>query len=235
MKKRVQNKMKMYDIVRTVMMENQSAWSENQGFEAGVEQFNVLLADLKLAGSGQAMRTKGLKTHQLIYINDVVSKSMVLKNALAVYAYDNGLSSISESLNFSEGKLKKSPQTQLRILLLKIAELAEVHISELQVYGVTDMHLQAFLQSLEQHEQEMVAIRKGVIERKAFTMKISNFEKALDVVMVKKLDVLIRLMKVEHPQFFEDYKNARILIDQKKGSSTGSPPTDKSGEFGIAS
>lgn len=235
MKKRVQNKMKMYDIVRTVMMENQSAWSGNQSFEEGVQQFNVLLADLKLAASGQAMRTKGLKTHQLIYINGVVSKSMVLKNALAVFAYDKGLSSISESLNFSEGRLMKSPQTQLRILLLKIAEFAETHITELQDYGVTEIHLQDFLESLEQHEQEMVAIRKGVIERKAFTFKLDHIAKMLDDVMIKKLDVLIRLLKVEHPQFFENYKNARILIDQKKSRPTGSPPASKSDDFGIAS
>ncbi len=63
--------------------------------EAGVEQFNVLLADLKLAGSGQAMRTKGLKTHQLIYINDVVLKSMVLKNARILIDQKKGSSTVS--------------------------------------------------------------------------------------------------------------------------------------------
>jgi hypothetical protein len=80
----------------------------------------------------------------------------------------------------------------------------------------------AFLDAFADFENQLVAVRIGTIERKFITAKISSLQVDLRNMLTKKIDVLARLISVEHPEFFADYKSARIVIEKK--NATKQPP-----------
>lgn len=234
MKKSTKNRVRMFDTVRTVMMEHQNDWSGNQGFEAGVDLFNLKLEELKTAAARHSTIYNGVKTAQNTYIQAVCTKAMVLRNALEVFAHDNQLPSVYESIRFTETQLKRSSQQVLRDRLSRIYELTVEYESDLLIYGVTTTHISDFLDLYQDFENEIVALRIGIIERKMLTKRIITLENEVFLVLKKKVDVLMKLIAVEHPEFFEQYKSARIVIEKSNYRPKDEPPSGEE-DIGFAS
>lgn len=234
MRKTTKNRVRMFDTVHSVIEAHQSSWSGNQGFEAGVDLFNQKLEELRTVAAKHSTIYDGVKTEQRIFLDALCSKAMILRNGLEVFAYDNQLPSVYESIRYSEKILKKSPQQVLRDRLTRIYELTVEHESALSIYGITSSHISEFMDLYQHFEEEIVALRRGLIERKLLTNRIHGLENEIMAVLKKKIDVLIKLLAVEHPVFFEDYKNARIVIEKSKTRSKESPPTGEE-DIGFAS
>lgn len=236
MKKATRSNVRMYDAVRTILEAHQTAWSENQPFVAGVEKFNTLFEELKTLTLKHGTIVSGIKTKRSVYLDELIQKAMVLRDGLRVFAFENKLYSISEKLDFSASKLKYATQLELRNYIITIYELIVEHESEVVVYGVSSQNILDFMDKFEDFEKEIVAVRKGTIDRKFVTARIAELEAEIKILFDKKLDVLARLIAVEHSEFFSSYKAARILIEQKRSTANVSPhPDDGSPDIGIAS
>jgi len=227
----------MYDAVRTILEAHKTAWSENQPFVAGVEKFNTLFEELKTLTLKHGTIVSGIKTERSVYLDDLIQKTIVLRDGLRVFAFENKLYSISEKVDFSLSKLKFATQLELRNRITTIYELIVEHESEVVAYGVSSQNILDFMDKFEDFEKEIVSVRKGTIERKFLTARIAELEAEIKVLFDKKLDVLARLIAVEHSEFFSSYKAARILIEHKHRSSgsTEPPADDGTSDVGIAS
>jgi hypothetical protein len=219
MRKSTQNKVRMYDAVRTILETNQAAWSENQMFEAGVTQFNALLEELKTVSFKHETSIAGIKEQRTIYMDDLIEKTMVLRNGLSVFAFETKKYAVSEKLDFSISKLRHASQLELRNRLTGIYELIMEHESEVVIYGITSEMVLAFMDVYEQFEDEIVALRKSTIERKLLTNRISFLEFEIKELFRNKLDV---------------------LIENKRSSNSTSPPStgekpEGESDIGIAS
>jgi precorrin isomerase len=234
MKKSTKNKVRMFDAVRTVLTAHQSSWSENQGFEAGVTQLNLLLDEMQTIAVRQGTIYEGVKTRRSDYLRDLGAKTMVLRNGLEVMAHDNKLPEVYESIQFTEFGLINASQQELRQHLARVYELTVTHEAAIVVYGVTPTHIANFLELYQQFESEIVALRHGLIERKFLTNRMYSLEKEVMSLFKKKIDVLMKLIAVEHPEFFEQYKSARIVIEKSNYKSKEAPPNGEE-DIGVAS
>jgi len=226
----------MYDAVRTILESHQTVWSENQSFVAGVTKFNSLVDELKITSLKHETINKGIKAERSEYLNDLILKAMVVRDGLCVFAFENNLHVTLAKLDFTSAKLKRYTQMELRNRITTVYELLVEHEAEIGAYGITSEKVIAFMDRYEDFEKQIVAMRKGIIERKFLTARISELEAEIKLLFDKKLDVLVRLMGIEHPEFFSSYKNARILIERKRGGSSAAPhPDDGTSDIGIAS
>ncbi len=222
----------MYDAVRATFEAHQAAWSENPALAAGVEKFNTVFEELKTLSLQQENHTLGLKDQREAYMNDLIQKAMVLRDGLAVFAFEMSKFSVYQQLNFTRAKLRSSSQLELRIRLTTIYDLVTEFEGQLSDYGITSQKVMEFLDLYEDFENQLVALRKGTIERKFITARISSLQADLRDLLTKKIDVLTRLISVEHPAFFADYKSARIVIEKKNAAKQ---PPESDIDIGVAS
>lgn len=232
MKKSTKNNVRMYDAVRATFEAHQAAWSENPALAAGVEKFNTVFEELKNLSLQHENHTVGIKDQRAAYMNDLIHKGMVLRDGLAVFAFETGKYSVYQQLNFTGAKLRAGSQLELRIRLTTINDLVTEFEGQLSDYGITTQKIMAFLDAFADFENHLVALRIGTIERKFITAKISSLQVDLRTLLTKKLDVLARLISIEHPEFFADYKSARIVIEKKNAAKQ---PPESDIDIGAAS
>lgn len=224
MKRSTKDKVRMFGAVQLVMTKYHDAWSGNLGFELGVEQYNLLLENLRSVSAKHSVAHAGTKTLKNTYMGDLISKAIIVRNGLEVFAFDSNMPRIYESIRFTEAGLENSSQQVLRERLARIYELASEFENELVQYGVTSNHILDFLGLYEQFENEIASLRVGIIERKLLTNRMYTIEKDIMILMKRKIDVLMKLVAIEHPDFFEEYKNARLVIEKSNSKSKDLPP-----------
>ncbi len=224
MKRSTKDKVRMFGAVQLVMTKYHEAWSGNLGFESGVEQFNLLLENLRSVSAKQSVVYGGTKTLKNTYMSELISKAIIVRNGLEVFAFDNNMPRIYETIRFTEVGLENSSQQVLRDRLARIYELASEFENDLVLYVVTSNHILDFLGLYEQFEHEIASLRIGIVERKLLTNRVYMIEKDVMTLLKRKIDVLMKLLAIEHPDFYEEYKNARLVIEKSNTKSKDVPP-----------
>jgi hypothetical protein len=232
MKRSTKNNVRMYDAVRATFETHQAAWSENPALAAGVEKFNTVFEELTMLSLKHANHIAGIKEERRVYFDDLIQKAMILRDGLSVFAFEKSKFSVYEKLNFTALKLRAMTQLELRIRMTTIYELVTEYEDQLSDYGITTEKIMAFLDLFESFDDQIVAVRKGTIERKFVTKRIDTLQAELRILLTKKIDILARLISVEHPEFFADYKSARIVIEKKNAAKQ---PPESDIDIGAAS
>ncbi|MEN9440515.1 MAG: hypothetical protein RLZ33_591 [Bacteroidota bacterium] len=222
----------MYDAVRQTFDKHQAVWSENQALVLGVEQFNALFEDLNTASVKQANIVAGIVSERDAFISELVKKAMILRDGLVVYAYETKRYDIAEKLKFTAVKLAKMTRLELSIRMATIYELVTENEAEVAAYGVSSDKILAFMDLYEEFQDQLVAVRMGIVERKFLTARIEKLKKEINDLFKNKLDILARLISVEQPEFFADYKSARIVIEKKNAAKQ---PPESDIDIGAAS
>lgn len=215
----------MYDTVRTVLSDHESVWVGMPTFVGNVELFNAHLTNLKNTALQQEMIIKGVSKAKAEYRSKLIDELCHLQNALLLHSGINGLTEVKESIQFTKSNLKVSSEMLLFIRATRIKDLANDFASELAQYGITETTIQNFEQTIVHFDQVMTSVRSGIVSRKTFTASIKEQVELIDHMLKDKLDILIRLLALEHVNFAQDYKNARLII-HSKGRSNTSPPED---------
>lgn len=215
----------MYDTVRTVLSDHESVWIGMPTFVGNVELFNAKLTDLKNTALQQEMIIKGVSKAKADYRKKLIDELCHLQNALLLHSSTSGLTEVKESIRFTKSDLKVSSEMLLFIRASRIKDLANDFAPALEQYGITETMIQNFEQSVANFDQTMTSVRNGIVSRKTVTASINAQVEAIDHILKDKLDILIRLLALEHVNFAQDYKNARLII-HSKGRSNTSPPEE---------
>lgn len=83
----------------------------------------------------------------------------------------------------------------------------------------------------------MNAPRNAIIDRKGQTIGIKTLITEIDGIIKLQLDKLLFILKEDHPQFFIDYTNARMIVDHGSRHPNGGmedvppEPDDGNGSF----
>lgn len=214
----------MYDAVRTVLGEHESAWGETPAFVGSIELFKSKLTDLKMTAMQQEMLVKGVSKMKAEYKSKLVNEAWHLRYALLLHADANSLVNVKESLHYSLTDLRASTEMLLFIRATKIKDLAFEYAPEIEQFGISEEMILAFGVTLENYDQAMTSVRNGIVSRKTVTSSIELRIAEIDRLLSAKIDIMVKLLKVEHETFANDYINARKIVDAKGKSS--SPPAD---------
>lgn len=221
----------MYDAVRTVVNDHESVWVGMPAFVGSVELFNAKLTELKNTALQQEMINKGVSIVKADYRKKLIDEMYHLQNALLLHCGINGLTEVKESIKFTKTDLRVSNEMLLFIRATRIKDLSNDFAADLVQFGITEASIQNFVQTLANFDQAMTRVRNGIVTRKTVTASIQTLVGTIDHILKDKLDILIRLLAVEHVSFVQDYKNARLIV-HSKGRSNASPPDEG---FDVAS
>lgn len=231
MDKITRNKIAMYKAVKSVIESNQTNWSTLPAFATAVQTFNERLDALEQAAYHQNLALVGVSAVKNAKRAIVADKAYAMSSSMVAFAVVTNDVELINHMKIPKFELDNASKDRMLILVDRIIARATDLVNLLGDYGVDQAGIDELQLLRDELDVQMSAPRNAIVDRKGQTARIKSLVRELDVIVKMQLDKLMVILKEEHPRFFMDYGNARVIIDLKNRRSssdaTGEPNPER--------
>ena len=228
------NKLSMYLAVLGVMEKYDSVWLPLSGIAAMVQRLEELVESIQEASGIQGTKrdgiAKGKNRKQVTMINLAAEVAGDL-HSLAVAQKDDVLAGKS-AVEISD--LVNTPDTLVAARCRAIHKLGMKNSEGIAAFGSGAEDLAALDLAIKDYEKVATAPRQALVTAKGVTGGIAADFQSGDALLKTELDKGMRKFRRKHPEFAQEYANARIIVDLGGGKSAApgeaQPEAGKPGE-----
>ncbi len=135
--------------------------------------------------------------------------------AAAIFAYASSISDneMKEQVNYPVSKLQNTNDELLIPVCNNILSIATTNAAAIIPYGVSAARVTAFEDIIEDYQNLIPNPRNAVSNRSAVRTSLKNLFKDADLMFKSQLDKLALQFKTTEEDFYNTYKNNRIILD----------------------
>ncbi|MBU1009586.1 MAG: carboxypeptidase-like regulatory domain-containing protein [Bacteroidetes bacterium] len=227
-----EDKLSMYYVVKNTCEKYQTTWTTNAVFAA---TYNLWVAKIPLIETNrdaQTLETTGITTDKTAKRNSMTEKTLFMINRLQSYANVVNNPELLESIKYSASDLKKSRDTDVIGICNTVLAKANANAAAIATYGVTAAMITELQAAITAYSATLSKPKAAKSQTKTATENLTKLFKEADELLVKRLDLDIELFKTTKPDFYSQYKTARIIIPTGGGATSvlGSVTIAGSGE-----
>jgi len=227
-----EDKFSMYYVVKNTCEKYQTTWTTNAVFTA---TYNLWVAKIPLIEQNrdaQTLETTGITTDKTAKRTSMTDKTLFMINRLQSYANVVNNPELLESIKYSASDLKKSRDTDVVGICNTILAKANANAAAIVTYGVTAAMITELQAALTSSSANIAQPKAPKPKTKTATENLTKLFKEADELLTKRLDLDIELFKTSKPDFYSQYKTARIIIPTGGGATSvlGSVSLAGSGE-----
>ena len=218
-----EDKFSMYYVVKNTCERYQTTWTANAVFAA---TYNLWVAKIPLIEANrdaQILETTGITTDKTAKRSNMTDKALFLINRLQSYANVVNNPELLDSIKYSVSDLKKARDTDVIGICNTVLAKANANAAAIATYGVTAVMLTDLQAAITVYSATLAKPKAAKSQTKTATENITKLFKEADDLLIKRLDLDIELFKTTKPEFYSQYKTARIII------STGTRTTSVMG------
>jgi len=210
----------------------QTTWAANAVYAA---TYNLLASKLVLIEQNrdaQTIENSGVTADKQIKKELMLDKTLFIQNRLLSYANVTNNVELAASVSYSKTKMKSARDTDIIGICNVILSRANANATAIATYGVTAAMITELQAAITTYSGVMAKPITAKSQTKNATENLAKLFKEVDDILKKRMDLDIELFKVSKPDFYSQYKTARIIINTK-GSATsvmGSAVTIETGE-----
>ncbi|MDD2285652.1 MAG: carboxypeptidase-like regulatory domain-containing protein [Paludibacter sp.] len=227
-----EDKFSMYYVVKNTCEKYQTTWTTNAVFAA---TYNLWVAKIPLIEQNrdaQTLETTGITTDKTAKRNSMTEKTLFMINRLQSYANVVNNPELLESIKYSASDLKKSRDTDVIGICNNVLAKASANAAAIATYGVTAAMITELQTAITAYSATLAKPKAAKSQTKTATENLTKLFKEADELLVKRMDLDIELFKTSKPDFYSQYKTARIIIPTGGGATSvlGSVSLAGSGE-----
>ena len=227
-----EDKFSMYYVVKNTCEKYQTTWTTNAVFAA---TYNLWVAKIPLIEQNrdaQTLETTGITTDKTAKRNSMTEKTLFMINRLQSYANVVNNPELLESIKYSASDLKKSRDTDVVGICNTVLAKSNANAAAIVTYGVTAAMITELQAAITAYSATLAKPKAAKSQTKTATENLTKLFKEADELLVKRLDLDIELFKTSKPEFYSQYKTARIIIPTGGGATSvlGSVSLAGSGE-----
>ena len=218
-----EDKFSMYYVVKNTCEKYQTTWTANAVFAA---TYNLWVAKIPLIEANrdaQILETTGITTDKTAKRSNMTDKALFMINRLQSYANVVNNPELLDSIKYSVSDLKKARDTDVIGICNTVLAKANANAAAIATYGVTAVMLTDLQAAITAYSVTLAKPKAAKSQTKTATENITKLIKEADDLLIKRLDLDIELFKTSKPEFYSQYKTARIII------STGTRSTSVMG------
>jgi len=215
-----EDKFSMYYVVKNTCEKYQTTWTTNAVFAA---TYNLWVAKIPLIEQNrdaQTLETTGITTDKTAKRNSMTEKTLFMINRLQSYANVVNNPELLESIKYSASDLKKSRDTDVIGICNTVVAKANANAAAIATYGVTAAMITELQAAITAYSATLAKPKATKSQTKTATENLSKLFKEADELLVKRLDLDIELFKTSKPDFYSQYKTARIIIPTGGGATS---------------
>lgn len=206
-------KVNMYRAVEKHCDDNAAIIATVPAFESTFTNFKTLIADLLGFIKDEDLVTTGITTSK----SDAKKNLCTLTGDLAaqVFAFATSTADVKlqSEVDFSVSDLLKTKDDQLGPRCQNIHDRANGNIVALTPFGVTVSSLSDVQSAITLYESKVPGPRNATAQKKTIRQNIKNKIKEIDNLLTKQLDKTVVAFKSSGSDFYNTYKNNRIILD----------------------
>ncbi len=213
MKKAQSNKMSMIYATQNACERQIDVVNEFLPFKQAFQEFRECLTEIGVLFRIQDTPTIGI-TQNKIYLKTEMAKAAIeIANGICFYAEDTKNYQLLEKADFSTSDIIQARDFISAQRCFILQALAEEHLTPLASYGIHTSHLEDFTARITAFESVIIGPREFQAQKKAATRALDVLIKKADHIMKNRMDRMVTRLRSRHPQFYQDYFNARKIIN----------------------
>jgi len=228
MNKKLINKRRMLVVVSDYLQKNPEKLTFVPAMGGFVNSFIEVTNQIGSTHEAQLSYSKGLTLAKedlrqllLAHMTDIVKR-------IKAYTVVTGNHALLTDADYTRSDLYKMPQNTLSDACHKIIQICGNHLTELVDYGITQVILDETNNKLTAYTSVLPETKKVIAGRKVATQELKNKFDEADKIL-KKIDVLIEIISQSEPEFYQGYKNLRLIDDLRRKQKSRTMDTGISG------
>ncbi len=207
------NRLAAFAALVIICRKAQPTWNSLKAFSDIFTKFAArveTLADLKRQ---QAEATKGLAEQKQQCREVACDTAATIAGGVRVWAEETGNRVVAAKVNFSYSALLEGRDTESADKCQIVHDVAEANIASLAKYGVVADDLEALQEKIDDYRECLSQPRNAITGGKTVTTQVATEFRAATRLLDRGLDDLVLKFKKSAPTFYQDYKNARAIVD----------------------
>ena len=214
MKTTDENKLNAAEAVVLVLANNIAIWTM---IAAIMVLFDLLKAKIQLVRDLRQIQEKdntGVTKRKKKVREKMEETGINVIRKLVMFAVATENTELDANINYTASDLSVASENRVADIIRLVYETANAHKSELAAYGVTDEMLELLLTLHQQFLVAMPETREKLTLSSTATKNINTLITEISDLQRTKLDRLIAGFADTNPDFYQQYKNARKIVDR---------------------
>lgn len=213
MKKILNNKLLMFWAVLEVLAKFKEIWSSIAGFVAIEGEFRKAAETVRKTSNKAGTKTREITKDKNESLKGFAELLFKVTSLLSVYATNTHNAALKSSVDYTEGEIKELTPVELLALAEEILEIVAIHKTGLTPLGLQESDITSLSGYVEGLESVASSTRTTITARKTAGGLLRPQVSAANFILKEKLDKLMEQFRASHPEFYDEYWNAREKVD----------------------
>lgn len=220
-----ENKLSMYLALRTVLDNNNAAWVALVAYGNAVTAFKAKIDSIQAARQVQEGATTGVTIDKTEAKMAAIAVGLEIQAAVFAFASVTNNNTLKEQMSYAPNELEYVRDTILYDRLMLIHGKADDNVASLGDYGVDATDISDYKDLIDVYNSLIQSPRVAIGNRKMATDFLPVGFAGADAVLKGQLDPLTETLKSSQTVFYNQYWNARTIVDLHGGGGGDEEPT----------
>lgn len=232
---RQSSRYKAYTVALAHLNENLSITKDLPAFAEALQAANATLDAVAAADNRRQQDKLAITISKRQYREGLAHQAQLVANAIVTYATAQNDLGLKKAMNFSRSDLYHSNDKELESYITNILGMAQKLSEELKKYGISDEVMKSYAARVEEYRVAANEPRISQAERVEAGQQIDDGLRKLSDQLKNQLDKLMLQYKYSHPEFYNQYRQKRQLINgARRKTGLEGAVTEPAGKTGLA-
>jgi hypothetical protein len=206
------NNLRSYKAVSVVLENHEPTWTAHVGFTKAVTALNGVIAEINEQAQIQ-LESELASEEKLVIRTALGGAAYEVAAAIHAYAVEVGDLALEARVDYSRTAIVVGKEDQVISRCWSIHALATEQLANLADNGITAAKLTALKKKIESFEAVQPKPRNRVNKGSAATLALESLFREAGTILRKRLDKLVPQFAATAPEFVNEYKAARVVVD----------------------
>lgn len=209
----LENKFSMYLAVQKLFDDNPTIVALIPPLPAAILQFAAIVSSINDEKSKQSQDILGFAANKLALRSTLESQLFNMSKRIVAYAASVDNITLESSVSINKSTVHHLPDTELNNYVDNISQAATDNLLALAPFSVTQQLIDDLQAAGVSFNAVLVDPRNAITARKVATSNLNSLFSQADTILKSKIDKYITLVSDSHPDFYNQYKQQRIIVD----------------------
>lgn len=215
------NKVGMFRSVKVACEQSSAVWGSVPAFGASFDKFNTSVKRIQGFSEKQAEESKGATANKKKCRESMCDAALVIAGQVHAYATENNDLELAGKVDVSLSTLLGGRDRASAEKCQAIHRVASEKVADLAEQGVTAAKLKGLQTKIDGYVACLQRPRQIISEGKTATAQLEAEIETADRLLTDGLDKLVLQFKDSEPEFYNNYTNARVIVDNASGHDSG--------------
>ena len=209
-----ENRLNMFFTTQEVLVDHNATWGATPAMVDANAAFDANIAALRTAVARQVTDITGHAKDKARALDALVALTLRMSGCVMAYAETTDNQALAEAMNIVPSELYKYRDSIVAERCQGVHDAANTHIANLAPYGIVAADVNSLQSAIDKYVALIPRPRTKITERKGATSEIGLLIRDTQRLLGRRMDMLMRGFMISHPDFYRQYQNARIIVDQ---------------------